>query len=107
MTRFQLMSMLQGQTVQQGNSNWDVWFQGWYLGTVVCVNGLYFCHDEHSSIFDQTMNFTAAIAKYIDTAEVVHLNTTRKALVQKDPEIKQIGLRKKSRWIDKVKGWFK
>ena len=95
---------------------WEVWFRGTHLGTIDRKHQS--CYAIYSSLnrhCGDCSNFMRALAQFINSTAVVIANeqinkeTRWLAGVNKEPEIRSVGVNKhqqKTLW-QKIKGWFK
>jgi hypothetical protein len=93
---------------------WEVWFRGRHLGSIERkYKGCYAVFSSIGRHCGDCANFMQAISRFIDSAAVVIADKQIKETQQwinsvvKEPEIRRWGVTRKSRWFDKVKGWFK
>lgn len=93
---------------------WEVWFRGSHLGSIELKSKD--CYAVYSTLgrhCGDCQNFMQALSRFINSCSVIiaqkQIEETEKWIdeVTKEPEIRRWGVTRKSRWIDKVKGWFK
>ena len=93
---------------------WEVWFRGEHLGSIeLKAKDCYAVYSTLGRYCGDCQNFMQALSRFINSCSVIiaqqQIEETEKWVdeVTKEPEIRRWGVTRKSRWIDKVKGWFK
>lgn len=107
MNKFQVLNMLQTQAIRY-KDDWQVWYQGIYLGIIITHNKRYLCIGLTKYERSLHSSYMSALASFVDKAIIKH------NLCQKEREAVSVNCvhqfitrGKRKTFLEKVKGWFK
>ena len=113
MNKFQLMNELQ-RCVEKVDINlnmptdcWDVWFRGHFIGYIdKKFSKCYAVYNADGKHLVDVDNYQKALSEFIPAATVIE-TTDWLEKMYREPSIRQIGVREKKSFWQKIKGFFK
>ena len=113
MNKFKVLNELQ-RCVEKVDLNlnmptdcWDVWFRGHFIGYIdKKMHKCYACYDADGKHIMDVDNYQKALAKFVPMAEAVNSMEWSEKM-QGEPVIRQIGIRDKKSFWQKIRGFVK